>query len=487
MSQPVPPPAAEIPRGRWLLGLMILIPVILTAAVAVYRHKAGERRLQAEEARAEAELTAAKDEATRLDGPWSTDALDARREAVPDDEDSARTLAAVKVRMPDRWPVWERVAPPANIDIQTPPGSPPLRPTPKPPPLNQRTFTDLAPPALLSSAQLEAMRSEMKRAADALALARRVAVQPRGRLPFTWPNTVQALWYDRPDVGSASNLLSYDVVWHAQEGHLDEALRSCRAFLNVAGAIGDMPGYPAQENRTGIQFATVVHLERIMAMGEPPAAALAAFQDRLAAEAESRPMLAAARGERAGTDRLLQILPKSQVAAMAGDPRGLISDRELLLARAAVLRKMTRRVEILKLPPQELDQLRDLQKPSADEPAAVQALFHVKANEVHWPYILATLRSGIAALAVERYRQKHSRWPDKLADLVPEFLPAVPADPCDGAPLRYQRLDAGVAIYSAGRDRRDDGGRFETLRNFERSDDTGVRLWNPDRRRQAAK
>ena len=70
----------------------------------------------------------------------------------------------------------------------------------------------------------------------------------------------------------------------------------------------------------------------------------------------------------------------------------------------------------------------------------------------------ARLRTALAATAVERHRLKHGKLPDGLNDLVPEFLPAIPDDPFDGAPLRYKKLAKGYVVYSVGDDRVDDGG-----------------------------
>jgi hypothetical protein len=71
----------------------------------------------------------------------------------------------------------------------------------------------------------------------------------------------------------------------------------------------------------------------------------------------------------------------------------------------------------------------------------------------------AELRDSIAAIAVERWRPKHDgALPDSLSDLVPKFLPAVPADPFDGKPLHYRKLKKGYCIYSVGPNLRDDGG-----------------------------
>ncbi len=62
------------------------------------------------------------------------------------------------------------------------------------------------------------------------------------------------------------------------------------------------------------------------------------------------------------------------------------------------------------------------------------------------------------ALAASRYRLAHGRLPDRIEDLVPEYLPAVPRDPFDGLPLRYRRTDEGAIIYSVGPDGVDNGG-----------------------------
>ncbi len=72
----------------------------------------------------------------------------------------------------------------------------------------------------------------------------------------------------------------------------------------------------------------------------------------------------------------------------------------------------------------------------------------------------ATLRCALAALAVERYRMAHDgKLPATLADLVPQYLAAVPLDPYDGKPLRFKPLVKGFVVYSLGEDGDDDGGR----------------------------
>jgi hypothetical protein len=63
------------------------------------------------------------------------------------------------------------------------------------------------------------------------------------------------------------------------------------------------------------------------------------------------------------------------------------------------------------------------------------------------------------ALAIERYRLANKdHLPATLQELVPAYLDAVPADPFDGRPIRYNRLPKGYLIYSVGEDGVDNGG-----------------------------
>jgi hypothetical protein len=73
--------------------------------------------------------------------------------------------------------------------------------------------------------------------------------------------------------------------------------------------------------------------------------------------------------------------------------------------------------------------------------------------------IEAARRVVIAATALKRFQVKHGKWPDTLGELVPEFISAVPVDPYDGKPLRYQpNPDGNYLLYCVGEDGVDDGG-----------------------------
>jgi hypothetical protein len=73
--------------------------------------------------------------------------------------------------------------------------------------------------------------------------------------------------------------------------------------------------------------------------------------------------------------------------------------------------------------------------------------------------LLTDKRLTALMLACRRYAVDHGgKFPDKLDDLVPNYLPAIPADPfATGAPLRY-RGGANPVVYSIGENGTDDSG-----------------------------
>ena len=74
-------------------------------------------------------------------------------------------------------------------------------------------------------------------------------------------------------------------------------------------------------------------------------------------------------------------------------------------------------------------------------------------------------RMIVTAIALKRFQLKHGKLPEKLSELVPEFLPAAPTDPVDGNPLRYRLVSDGTfLLYSVGENGTDEGGDPTPLR-----------------------
>lgn len=75
------------------------------------------------------------------------------------------------------------------------------------------------------------------------------------------------------------------------------------------------------------------------------------------------------------------------------------------------------------------------------------------------------LRQADVALALERCHLKSGTYPTRLDALVPEFLAAVPSDPCDGKEMRYRVTEGGrYSLWSVALDGRDDGGKVSVTK-----------------------
>jgi len=72
----------------------------------------------------------------------------------------------------------------------------------------------------------------------------------------------------------------------------------------------------------------------------------------------------------------------------------------------------------------------------------------------------ARRRAALAAVAVQKWRRaRNGGLPQRLDDLMPQFLPSVPLDPYADQPLRYRMLTNGFVVYSVGADLHDNAGR----------------------------
>jgi hypothetical protein len=84
------------------------------------------------------------------------------------------------------------------------------------------------------------------------------------------------------------------------------------------------------------------------------------------------------------------------------------------------------------------------------EPAGPFSAVYVKPREqmlLRGAGSLAALEQlARAGLAAARYCQQHGRYPERLEQLVPAFLPAMPTDPRDGQGLRLKHFP-GVAVF----------------------------------------
>ena len=82
-------------------------------------------------------------------------------------------------------------------------------------------------------------------------------------------------------------------------------------------------------------------------------------------------------------------------------------------------------------------------------------------------------------IALKAYKVENGRLPEKIEDLVPEYLKALPLDEFDGKPLRYSREKQ--VVYSVGKDGKDSGGMTkEEMRAWAREQKDGLSYFNED-------
>jgi len=477
MNSPLPTPLSAPPRRRrWprrvLLGLLIVLG--LPAAYFFYNRWS----LDAEIERAIAETDA-------LDPGWRLADIEAARKTYRDEDNLA--LHTVNVRRM----MGKRSSPGYEKDYEA-------------------IFQDLPASAQLNVQQIALIRAALAQYPDALIEARKLKDFAGGRFPLTLaPDFISTLLPDHQEARAVADLLVHDAMLRAHGGDPDAALESCAATLNTGRAFGDEGFLISLLIRIVCYEMGVRASERTLAQGQAKEASLAALQKRVALE---RPELRqhwmnAVRGERAGQFQFMNALREGKIRLgdyMANTLRMQVPLHELVATNFMPelytkdypdqLRHMNKLVATAQLPLEEqLDRFAALEAQVDRTPSRKTQLAKIlpflppeltKVCNAHLR-AHAHLAAAAAGIACERYRLAHQRWPASLAEVVKAgFLDSVPADPLDGQPLRIVRLKDGVAVYSPGFDRHDDGGNIDRDLPFNTGVDLGFRLWDPAARRQ---
>ncbi len=455
------------PRRRWTFWLKRLGNVLLLAAIAfvirqAWRHHAVTKKLE--------EVVA---EIDRAEPGWRLSEIEAAREQIPEEENSARIVVASAKLLPRNWPTPE---------------------------FHER-FAHLPPEEQLAPEDMARLKQELESVRPALEEARKLANMPRGRHRIVYErNVMSTLLNDQQHSREVVELLLCDALQCDQRRDMTGALISCQAALNTARSLGDEPLSISQLVRTAGVILACQGVERALAQGEPAAEDWMGIRKLLDDEEAFPDALIVARGERALWHELFDALESGDVSIteMADGHRGwnerifgFIYRDNVREQHPKMLDLMSRWIAIAQLPMSEqaeaerqLDwqDLREMQVRNEGLAALpLKAMPHMgdASRRKH-----ALIRCTITALAAERYRQTHKKWPDSLDKLCPQFLTAVPLDPMDGEPLRYRRIEDGVIIYSISTDRADNSGHLDREHSNQPGDDIGFRLWDVAKRRQ---
>jgi hypothetical protein len=466
VTDPLPFPKRRRRWRPWLLGLglSLLLMLAIGAAAYLYWRQGVHRRL----AEALAELDA-------TDPGWRLADIEKARADVPEDENSARVTVAVNRLLPEKWPAPDFAEP----------------------------FDELPAGVRLDAEQLARLAKGLEEARPAVEEARKLVDLPRGRHRITYlRNPLETRLEDQQRVRQVVALLEYDSLRLAHDGQADDAVHSCRAELNAARSLGDEPFMVSQLIRIACVHRACRAAERVLGLGEPGPAVLAKLQRLLEDEDRHPGLLIAARGERGVDQALFDAFESGEMTLgeLSGPAGARPSWRERVYGFAMRDLRRAEHPLMLALMSRRVAEVREL--PSHEQVEAGQA-FEAEARGLPPGAVFTRLllpavskigeadrrkhahvRSLVVLLAAERYRRAKGRWPESLAQMVPDYLSAASADPYDGAPLRYRRLDDGVVAYAVGADRVDDGGSIGHKLPDEPGADVGHRLWDVGHRRQ---
>jgi hypothetical protein len=407
----------------------------------------------------------------RHDPTWR-DGISASLTAIPDEANSALLIVAAMDKIPVGWSALRGQWPPLPLD----PGKP-------------------LPAELLAELRLRRDDSE-----GALAAARTLSDRPRGRFPGWKLEVPRAVPRSRKMVETVFGLLYLDALIRIEEKDFEGAAIDIRAMICAGRAIDREPSLAAQAGRVNAMVPAVATLERLLAHGQLPGPVLASLQKLLEDEATHPLALISLRGGRAAQEMLNERVRAGDVGASAlFESTGtahlsiMLSWRTLRENQARLLEENSRLVEMCQLPAEQqgpaFQRYQDTHAQEWNDHDILGRIYALPFHELLRPNAGAwqsrhrvNLNLAILALANERFRLDHGRWPDAPAELVPTYLSSVPYDPYSGGPLHWKRDEHGLTLYSVGPNGKDDGGIWPRGNPYSYNQDEGFRLDDPGSR-----
>jgi hypothetical protein len=478
-------------RVRWLkpLALVVLFGLaMLTVGVLVLRAywvHVGDKQLAA--------VLADLDDS---EPSWRWNDVQARREVIPEAENSASTVLAAMKSVPRDWPHKPAAA------------ASKLRSPMDPLPALPDRLQEFEPVSSLDTELAADLRTELSILASALTEARKVIDRPRGRYTVTWTKDFLSTRLDHvQEARRCAYLLGLDAAAQADDKDYDSALASTRGVLNAGRSIGDEPTIISQLVRMACTSQAIRDMERVLAQGQASRESLASTLALVADEASHNLLLIALQGERAAAPGVLSSfytgeldLEQFSVGHYGPNPRGsllawLFIRPIMHMGDAAALEYLTKLTHAAQLPPDERrkqfetvqQEIQEIKRGKNLQMASVVLLLPQAARLAgSHDSNKAELNCAQIGMALECYRLAHGAWPETLNELVPGLLTAIPEDPFGSGRLHYRRLDDGVVVYSVGPDGKGNGGVLARQGPKTPNTDLGFRLWDPGHRRQSS-
>jgi hypothetical protein len=330
-----------------------------------------------------------------------------------------------------------------------------------------------------SSEERELLAGFVEMNRPALAKARQALLLPKSRYPIDLSAGAQTLVPHLSNLKTIARLADYEALL-APASSPSSGGTAPLTMLGLARTLEEEPILISQSVRMSLLQLATAGLERYLNSSTPDQGTLTKLTTALAEAEKTNRMARAFIGERASTlpyfrmtysqiNRLSQSdsedasaprLPESNLQPGIFRATGFF-ERDMLF----YLKCMETNIAVASLsPPASLALTNEYMSTIAEGRRHHYILSSMTLPDAGWNLVreaecCARLRLARTALAIEQFRLAHGKMPEKLDDLVPEFLPSVPTDPFDGAPIRYRRLPSGYVVYSVGADGHDDGGR----------------------------
>jgi hypothetical protein len=317
---------------------------------------------------------------------------------------------------------------------------------------------------------------------EALRLLHQAASMKRCRFPVDLSKG--DIWSVQPNLSQLKQgvrLLYLEAIENSENQRPEQAAESVIASLGIARALNQKPTIISRLVANACQGVSIASLQHVLNRTSLTDEQLAKLAVAFVETEDPQGLTRASIGERClgidGFDRirsgkvaiedvfLFSEIPPSFVLALYR-PAGLLRLDELVYFGFA-----QDFVKVTQLsPPQRVAAIQALTANAKQLPfyavlsrRTIDALGSLVTRDVE---AIASTRTAVAALAIERYRLAKGDLPDKLDDIVPTYLNAIPQDPFDGKPLRYRKLARGYVVYSIGRDGEDNGGAEKNGKGF---------------------
>ncbi|HPD29611.1 MAG TPA: hypothetical protein PLL20_06430 [Phycisphaerae bacterium] len=418
----------------WLRLILYLSPLWIILAIILSVEISGRRA-----------YNRAIQEARDIGGPVTIEEIEAARKVWPDDENGALVLLRVR----DRLDAIGKEAAATTL---------PVLGTLKDE-LGYRWSDDT----------IQAVEAFLQQHAAVFAEIDRLRQYDGGRIPFEMkPNPLDTCLPDRAFLRHSAKLVFLRLESRIILGDTSRAVDDIDLLFRHARLLDGEGTLISSLVRLAIGALAENGVQRVLSLCSLSDQQLQQLDEMLAAFERTDCLEIGYRGERAFFLMLTEEANLRRAVATGNNPKFATLPMELpvlhgvfQMDRAAGLRMLNRIVKSNTLQ----DRLKAMMENEAEK-ASVPRLY--LATRIMIPSLersvvldqnrIAQVRAARTGLAIERFRSDHGRFPQRLEELVPQYLPALLIDPFDDKPLRYRVTDDAVIIYSIGEDGIDDGG-----------------------------